>query len=344
MIRSSVFKVLLIVTIAIVCFATVSSGAGIPVNAGVSADIESGAYDSVVFNSGKHKLVGKLITRAKPGTKVPVIIFAVGSGTSSYRTNYKSFLKFFFEDNLPLDSVALFYFDKRGIGSSDGNWSTADFKERAEDVKAAADYLGSLPFIDGGRIVVAGHSQGGWIAQICAAKYPETFSAGISMAGPTFTVRKQLVNDYRSRYICSGMDTSKADVVAAKKVRSLFKMASLLPVNPQLKQLKVIRKFEAAPYISSIRSPFLFMFGENDALVSPDWSYQELNRLFENTLPGNFKALTIDGVNHSFQHALLCPAPVKVAKKYSTTAQLAVSEWARSILLVRSRAEKPELP
>lgn len=329
MMRYFVFKVALSVVTVIGCFATVASGAGISsVNKDTSTRIEGSVYDSVVFTSGKHELVGKLITRAKYGSKVPVIIFAVGSGNSSYRTNYKRFLEFFFERNLPLDSVALFYFDKRGIGLSEGKWSTADFEQRAEDVKAAADYVKSLSVIDAGKIIVAGHSQGGWIAQVCMARYPEAFAAGMSMAGPTFSVKKQLINDYRSKYICAGKDTSQADIIAVRKVNTLLRVARLFPLTQQLKQLKVIRTFEAASYISSIKFPFLYMFGENDALVSPAWSHDALNSVFAQKMPSNFETITVKGVNHSFQVTGFCRSSTSGPLEYSTDAQIAVRDWA----------------
>jgi len=83
-----------------------------------------------------------------------------------------------------MDSVAVLYFDKRGIGQSEGKWFNTSFEERAADVKAAADYLKTLSNIDTNKIAVVGHSQGG-----CLAKYPKTFAGGISMAGPTFSAK-----------------------------------------------------------------------------------------------------------------------------------------------------------
>jgi predicted peptidase len=40
------------------------------------------------------------------------------------------------------------------------------------------------------RLYIVGHSQGGWIVQVALANYPTVFAGGISMAGPTFSVRK----------------------------------------------------------------------------------------------------------------------------------------------------------
>ncbi len=59
---------------------------------------------------------------------------------------------------------AVLYCNKRGLGESTGNWKKNSFQGRADDAYAAVSYLKSLPFIDGNRIGISGHSQGGWIA------------------------------------------------------------------------------------------------------------------------------------------------------------------------------------
>jgi len=116
---------------------------------------------SISFKSGQYTLKGNLLVPKASGRKFPAIIFNVGSAVSSYASNYTKFLDSLFEKNLPLDSVALLYFDKRGIGRSEGKWCSTSFEERAADVKTAADYLKTLSNIDTNKIAVVGHSQGG---------------------------------------------------------------------------------------------------------------------------------------------------------------------------------------
>jgi len=112
--------------------------------------------ENVTFQSGKYHLEGKITTAAPAGQKVPAIVFCVGSKESSFAGSYKGFLAAFLEDNFALDSIALFYFEKRGLGNSEGNWARSDFYERVEDAKAAAEFLKSKSFIDPARILVSG--------------------------------------------------------------------------------------------------------------------------------------------------------------------------------------------
>jgi pimeloyl-ACP methyl ester carboxylesterase len=103
----------------------------------------------------------------KPLEKIPAIIFVVGSKESSYRTNYKSFSKFFMEDLIEEQNIALVHFDKRGIGKSTGKWYKTSLEHLAEDVKEVAKFLSKIEYIDTSKIYVIGHSQGGWIVQYC---------------------------------------------------------------------------------------------------------------------------------------------------------------------------------
>jgi len=288
----------------------------------------------ISFKSGQYTMRGNLMIPKTSGRKFPVIIFSVGSAVSSYASNYKKFLDSLFEQNLPLDSVALLYFDKRGIGQSEGKWFNTSFEERAADVKAAADYLKTLSNIDTNKIAVVGHSQGGWIVQICLAKYPETFAGGISMAGPTFSVRKQLVNDYQTKFICTeNLDSTKANRKAEKSVnRDLF-FTSLFPFKENWKQLKVIKKFEPGSYLKKIKQPILLMFAENDALVYPDWCIKELINIFPDGVPYNFDTVVIKGVNHCFMISTLCYNGSFKTIPYSDDCRKAILNWTRHFLL-----------
>lgn len=291
--------------------------------------------EPITFKSGEYTLSGQLITPQHISGKIPVIIFCVGSGSqSSYTNSYYRFLDSLLEQNLPTDSIAILYFDKRGVGKSDGKWYNTSFEQRAEDVKAAADYLKSLPYIDSSRIAIIGHSQGGWITQICLAKYPETFSGGVSMAGPTFNVKEQIINDYTSMLMCKEkLGPEKARERARNRVNLEYFITSLLPLKEDWWQLNVIRSFEPAQYLSNIKKPLLLMFAENDALVSPQNSIATLNSYFPDGYPANIQTKTIGGANHSFKMAELCYDGPNRNRPYSEEAKKELAGWVRTFLL-----------
>jgi pimeloyl-ACP methyl ester carboxylesterase len=284
----------------------------------------------VSFKSGSNTLYGRLKAPAASATKLPAIIFCPGSGgQSSYADNYYvSFLDTLYEQNFPKDSIAFLYFDKRGVGESEGNWYSASFEDRAEDVKAAADYLHTLPFIDTSKIIVVGHSQGGWIAQICVSKYPQTFAGAISMAGPTFGVREQVANDYTSNFMCfEHLSKKEAEQKASRQVNFDFCFTSFFPFQQDWKQLSTIKDFDPSAYLKNVQKPLLLMFCENDPLVSPQNSIARLNALYNNNVPSNIQTTVIKGAIHPFKLADICYRGSFNDIPLSMQAKLEIHDW-----------------
>lgn len=247
-----------------------------------------------------------ILKKSEKEKKIPAVLFVVGSGEySSIETN-KDMMHFFFEKTFLLNDFAVVYFDKRGVGNSEGIWYETTFEQRALDAKNVAFELQKLDFIDKEKVFIIGHSQGGWIAQIALALYPEIFAGGVSMAGPTFGVKKQLTNDYMSKFLCDGIEEDRAFTKAKRKSKRDLVFVTLLGWKGNLRQLKIIKDFEPEPYLKGINQPFLMLFAENDPLVSPKWSLEELNKIFPKGLPTNITYHIALGEEHSFKIASRC--------------------------------------
>lgn len=274
-------------------------------------------------------LDGILLKKSDHKEKMPVVVFLVGSGgNSSHRTNYKGFTQFFLEKTFLENGFAIVYFDKRGNGKSQGIWYETTFEQRALDAKNFAMEIQKLGFIDKDKVFLIGHSQGGWIVQIALAQYPETFAGAVSMAGATFGVKRQLINDYQSKYICErGFDEKKALKKATRSVnRDLF-FVSLLGKKGNWRQLKIIKNFEPKHYLKKINKPFLLLFGENDRLVNSKWCINELNGTFSNSLPSFFEVYVAQGENHSFKTASKCYSGKSADIYYSETTNQKLFDW-----------------
>jgi uncharacterized protein len=264
--------------------------------------------------------------------KRPAIIFLVGSGgTSSHTTDYRNFVNYYFEEVLLDKGFAIVYFDKRGVESSEGVWYNTTFEQRALDAKHIAMEVARLDFIDDNHIYLVGHSQGGWIAQIAVASWPELFAGAISMAGPTYGVRKQIIDEYHSRYICN--DNLSEDAALRKATRNVNRdlfFISFLGWTGNWKQLRIIRNFEADGYIRSITKPFLFMFAENDELVNPKWAMEDLEKIFPGGPPPFIETYTAAGQNHSFRVAPACYRGEWDVLQYSESTRNIITEWLTS--------------
>ena len=287
----------------------------------------------VFFKNGRFTLHGELVL---PDTaqNAPVLVFLVGSGeNSSYRTLYKEFVTENLEHQFLNEGFALLYFDKRGVGDSNGKWQRTNLYERSADAKAAVDFLKTQGRIDSSRIGIIGHSQGGWVAQIMADRYRNDIKLVASLAAPTYDIKLKLTNEYYSDNLCSGEADAEAFDRASKKAISDINWVSWFPVTKPWRQLYELREFDPAPHLLEIDIPAFFAFAENDADVYPGWAIGALNETFNQNVPENFSLQIIPGANHEFKMAEMCASPDEVAKaEYSSYFQQVFKNWILSHL------------
>src|SRR5687767_3626356 len=67
-------------------------------------------------------------------------------------------------------------YDKRGVGQSGGRAETATLQDYSEDLIAVVKWLRRRKDVDNKRMAVAGHSEGGWVAMLAAARQKEISS------------------------------------------------------------------------------------------------------------------------------------------------------------------------
>lgn len=119
--------------------------------------------EEVTFKNGDVMLAGTLLLPS--GRKrFPAVVLVHGSSPNE-RTTYKSWARHFANSG-----IAALVYDKRGAGKSTGNTRAAGMEDLANDALAGVQMLKLRRDIDAGKIGIAGHSQGGWIAPLAAAK------------------------------------------------------------------------------------------------------------------------------------------------------------------------------
>lgn len=283
---------------------------------------------NITFENGRFTLHGELVI---PDTaqNAPVLIFLVGSGAnSSHRTLYKDFVEQNLEQLFLEEGFALLYFDKRGVGRSEGAWQRTNLYERAADAKAAIDFLKTQGRIDTDRIGIVGHSQGGWVAQIMADRYKDEFKVMASLAAPTFDMQLKLTNEYYSDNLCEGMPDNEAFDKAGKKAISDINWVSWFPVKKEWRQLRELRFFDPAPHLQEIEMPAFFAFAENDADVYPGWAIGVLNETFQHSVPQHFSLQIIPGANHDLKMTEMCASPQEIAEApYSSFFKQVFKNW-----------------
>ena len=75
-------------------------------------------------------------------------------------------------DYLSRNGIAVLRFDERGVGLSEGDFSTATTRDFANDVSAAVQFARTLKTVDTEQIGLVGHSEGGLVAPWVAADDP----------------------------------------------------------------------------------------------------------------------------------------------------------------------------
>jgi pimeloyl-ACP methyl ester carboxylesterase len=181
------------------------------------------------FSSIGNTLYGELFAPAKPQALV-VLVFGSGQD-SAVTSNYVQHL-------LPMYDIAVFVYDKRGTGRSNGRF-TVDFSELADDALAAVAYARKLLDAPGVPVGLMGESQGGWIAPLAAVRAPADFvvvSYGLAIS-PLDEDRYEVFGELRAK----GYDDS---VVA--KSRELTAITGRIMLSRFTDGLDDLRKFKTA--------------------------------------------------------------------------------------------------
>lgn len=139
--------------------------------------------EDVTLTNGDITLAGTL-TLPNEGDKFPGVVLVVGSGMldrDESMFGHKAHL--LLADALSRQGFAVLRYDKRGVGASTGGHCTDPTAQLAGDAMAAVRYLASRPEVDASRVGILGHSEGGIIAIMNAAQYPDEIAFIVSMAG-----------------------------------------------------------------------------------------------------------------------------------------------------------------
>jgi uncharacterized protein len=128
-------------------------------------------------------LAGTLSLPAKKG-KFPVVILISGSGPQDRNETILGHEPFaVIADYLTRNGVGVLRYDDRGVAKSTGNFGLATSTDFSTDTEAALNYLKGRKEINKSKIGLAGHSEGGLIAPMVAARNKDVAFI-IMLAGP----------------------------------------------------------------------------------------------------------------------------------------------------------------
>ncbi len=179
-------------------------------------------------STARFSLAGTLTVPPGKGP-FPAVVLVSGSGPQDRDEtilNHKPFLVL--ADHLTRQGIAVLRFDDRGVGKSQGDAARSTTADFAGDAFAAVTFLASCTGIDAKRIGIAGHSEGGLIAPMVAAKYPDKVAFIVMLAGPG--ARGDAVLEKQAAALVKASGASPAQMaITARLQRHLMDLASAQP-------------------------------------------------------------------------------------------------------------------
>ncbi len=231
----------------------------------------------------------------------PAVVFTPGSGDTLYQNYSGALVETLLEVFLSHD-LAVLLVNKRGLGQSEGNYVKNSIEGRAEDIYAAAESIKNHPRIDADNIGLVGHSQGGWVVVQAAAEHPD-IAFFINLAGPTTTMLENAADNIYHVGRCQGMQGEELDRYIEKKMRGVYGSISFGELTNFGYYGFDARNmgYDPREALQITRSPGLFVYAENDNLVTPSLNIDRLNEIFDNDVPENFNVVILDRATHVFR-------------------------------------------
>lgn len=312
-------------------------------------------------------LAGTLTLPDKEG-KFPVVVLISGSGPQDRNEEllgHKPFL--IISDYLTRNGIGVLRFDDRGVGESTGNFNTATSEDFASDVESAITYLKSRKEIDATKIGLVGHSEGGVIAPMVAAKSDDVsyivLLAGTGIRGDQLLLLQQErigrvmgmseIQLQKSKELSTAIfamivnSTQSQDLKTDVKkylTQELNKFSDdeipmgmgkdEVTIKGQVNQLTnpwmvYFLKHNPASVLENVKCPVLAVNGEKDLQVPPKENLTAIKNALEKG--GNNEVITIEfeNLNHLFQESTT-GAPSEygtIEQTFSPLALKSVSDW-----------------
>ena len=209
------------------------------------------------FASEGLQLRGRLLLPAGADERMPLAVLVHGSedysGVDSYPMQYL----------LPARGVAVFVYDKRGTGGSEGEY-TQDFHALAGDAIAALAEARCLHAAGFSRAGFVGASQGGWIAPLAASRSDADYAVALFGLAENALAedREQVMDELRAK------GHGDEVLAQAREVTDATSMLMASRFTRGFEQLQAVRdRYGDAPWFADIQGEY-----SGQVLRFPSWA------------------------------------------------------------------------
>lgn len=277
------------------------------------------------------------LTLPEKGNRFPAVVLVTGSGAQDRNEEiwgHKPFL--LIADYLTRHGIAVLRCDDRGTAASQGDHANATNEDFAKDTEAMINFLRGRKEINAKKIGIIGHSCGGTIAFITAAKNPN-IAFIVSLAGVAVRGDSLLVTQTEAGFKSKGMPDAvwqsmkpafqhQYSVVLRQTDKSVDEIRKELyanatqPMSPeQLKDLNIVKqitaqinsittpwflhlmRYDPAEALKKIKCPVLALNGEKDIQVDAAMNLTAIQQITAENGNKNVTIKAYPQLNHLFQ-------------------------------------------
>lgn len=314
-------------------------------------------------------LAGTLTLPKEPGEH-PVVVLISGSGPQDRNeelAGHKPFLVI--ADYLTRNGIGVLRFDDRGVGESTGDFKQATSPDFATDVESAVTFLKAREDIDKNNIGLIGHSEGGVIAPMVAAK---TDNVGFMVLMAGTGIPGSDILELQGKLIEKAMGKSDTEVDRSAAIRKkMIDMAvtskdiptlredltnyleeqaknpdnrMLLPDGADVNQfIKSQVDFMATPWmvyflrhdpakvLENVTCPVLAIIGERDLQVPAEENLSAIGEALKKAGNKDVTLKKLPGLNHLFQESETgSPSEYSsIEQTFSPVALKVISDWVK---------------
>jgi pimeloyl-ACP methyl ester carboxylesterase len=279
------------------------------------------------------KLAGTL-TVPENAKNCPAVILITGSGAQDRDETIFGHRPFaVIADFLTRNGVAVLRVDDRGVGGSEGNLTEATSEDFAADVMTGIQFLKSKKTIDAGEIGLIGHSEGGLVAPMVAAKTNDVAFI-VLLAGPGVKGEEILYAQNDLVLAAAGMDrdvidrnrqlqkaifdillNEKDSVKQIDRLQRTYSGGMYPMLNDEQKKaidtqvnavnnrwFRFFLSYDPYPTLTRVKCPVLALNGAKDVQVPARQNLEAVQKALAEGGNGRFKTIQLENLNHLFQH------------------------------------------